>query len=104
MTKQERKSDIGMMSVTAAMVSKIMEGFGVCAIHGEPVADENGFYAGKWQPCVHLTANEFMRLFGEDTEFEYDTKNPSSIKVYTTVNGVRFYALITNHDMIGGKA
>jgi len=89
MDKAKRKSDIGMMSIVAAMVKQCMQKPGVVAI-GSPEYDI---------PSVHMLPKTFLDYFGDDTEFEYG-EDPSHRTMSTVVNGVRFYAVISGLDTI----
>ena len=89
MEKAQRKSEIGMMSIVAAMVKQCMQKPGVVAI-GSPERDT---------PSVHMLPKTFLDYFGDDTEFEY-SEDPSFRTMSTVVNGVRFYAVINGLDII----
>ena len=90
MEKAQRKSDIGMMSIVAAMVKQCMEKPGVVAI-GSPERDI---------PSVHMLPTCFLDYFGDDTEFEYSEGDPDFRTMSTVVDGVRFYAVINDYDTI----
>lgn len=89
MDKKQRKSDIGMMSIVAAMVKQCLEKPGVVAI-GSPERNT---------PSVHMMPKTFLEYFGDDTEFEY-SENPNYRIMSTVVNGVTFYALFDKYDTI----
>lgn len=46
------------------------------------------------EPSVHMTEEGFLKLFGDDTEFEYVTDKDGDMEMQTRVNGVLFFALV----------
>ena len=98
MDKNTRKSDIGFMTIVAALAKQCIEKPGVCGV---------GYYLDKrkgpglhYVPGVHLTAETFLEYFGEDTDFEYRETGYGDVEMVTEVNGVTFYALINSTDRI----
>jgi len=90
MDKKQRKSDIGLMTIVAAMVKQCMDKPGVCGI-GSPKDKV---------PTVHMTPKCFLEYFGDDTDFEYSENDPEFRTMSTMVNGVLFYALLDSFDII----
>ena len=90
MDKKERKSDIGMMTIVAAMVKQLTDKNGVVAF-GTPRNDT---------PSVHMLPKRFLEYFGDDTDFEYSENDPDFRTISTMVNGVLFYALLDSFDVI----
>ena len=90
MDKAQRKSDIGLMCVTAGMAKLLIDKGGVVGV-GRDRHD---------LPYVHLMPWRFVDYFGEDTEFEYRQEAPDYRTMEVIVNGVRFFALITELDWI----
>ncbi len=98
--KQIRKSNIAQMSVVAAMVNDIVTGDGVCGF--QPFLDRRKSTPVElhYEPGVLLQPWKFMELFGEDTDFEYIKDRDGDLTMITQVNGVTFYALANNSDLI----
>lgn len=97
MEKTQRKSNIGYMALVGTMVNNIVNGDGVCGVH--PYLERR---ADMWtyKPGVHLQAWKFMELFGDDTEYEYLEDWRGDRSVITEVNGVVFYALVDDTDLL----
>ena len=98
--KQIRKSNIAQMSVVATMVNNIVTGDGVCGF--QPFLDRRKSTPIKlhYEPGVLLQPWKFIELFGEDTNFEYIKDRDGDLTMITQVNGVTFYALVNNSDLI----
>lgn len=97
MEKEKRKNDIGRMALVAAMVKQCMNKPGVCGIH--PWLDRRKVGL-QYTAGVQLQAKDFMEYFGEDTEYEYITDRDGDMQVITKVNGVVFYALVDDTDLL----
>lgn len=94
--RQVRKSNISYLAIVAAMVNRVVNGDGICAVH--PYLDtRKGLY---WVPGVHMQLWKFMEMFGEDTNYEYVTDKDGDMKVITDVEGVIFYALVSGLDLL----
>lgn len=90
MDKTERKREIGILSVVAALVKLMMDKGGIC-----------GFGIDQYRrPYIHLQPWRFLELFGEDTEFWYNDGDPDYRTINTEVNGIQFFALMTGFDVI----
>lgn len=46
------------------------------------------------EPGVQLTAECFLELFGDDTEYEYVAREDGDEQMQTRVNGVLYFALV----------
>lgn len=95
--KQVRKSDICYMAMVAGMVNDIVNGVGVCGVNPYLERREPLLH---YKPGVMLQPWKFFKLFGKDTDYEYLEESSGDKVLYTEVNGVVFYALITNLDRI----
>lgn len=97
---QIRKSNIAQMSVVATMVNDIVTGDGVCGF--QPFLDRRKSTPVElhYEPGVLLQPWKFIELFGEDTNFEYVSDRDGEVTMITEVNGVTFYALTDNSDLI----
>ena len=90
MDKQTRKSEIGFMCIVAALVKQLWDKGGICSV------GINAYL----QPFVHMQPWRFMECFGEDTDYWYNEGDPDYRTINTEVNGILFFALMTNYDQI----
>lgn len=101
MDKKKRKSDIGFMTIVAAMAHQIIEKPGICGV--DPYCDNRNFNIGagqlEWKPGLQMQPKVFLDYFGDDTEFEYVTDKYGT-EMITEVNGVMFHALISSMDIL----
>lgn len=101
MDKKKRKSDIGFMTIVAAMAHQIEEKPGICGVG--TYCDGRNFNIGagqlEWKPGLQMQPKVFLEYFGDDTEFEYITDKYGT-EMITEVNGVMFHAPIGKNDLI----
>ena len=83
------------LSMVAENVNKLYKEPGVCGF-GPYLNRQTGDY----EPGVHLQFEKFMEFFGDDTEYEYKDRGDDDREVRTVVNGVTFYALVTDLDRV----
>ncbi len=98
--KQIRKSNITQMSVVATMVDNLISEPGVCGFQQFLDRRKSTPAELHFEPGVLLQPWKFMELFGEDTDFEYIKDRDGDLTIITQVNGVTFYALANNSDLI----
>lgn len=98
--KQKRKSNITYMALVATMENNIVSEPGVCGFHQFIDRRKSTPTELHFEPGVLLQPWKFMELFGEDTDFEYFTDRDGDLTIITQVNGVTFYALADNSDLI----
>jgi hypothetical protein len=98
--KQIRKSNITQMSVVATMVDNLISEPGVCGFQQFLDRRKSTPTELHFEPGVLLQPWKFMELFGEDTDFEYIKDRDGDLTIITQVNGVTFYALACNSDLI----
>lgn len=97
MDKKDRKSEIGFLGIAAAMAKQCSDKDGVIGV---------GYWLDRrkpllqYTPGVFLQTYKFMELFGEDTEYQYFADKDGDMQVFTQVNGVTYYALIGDHDLV----
>lgn len=98
MEKQLRKARIAKMTIAAGLAHQCVQWGGVCGVSS---------YLDRREPLLHYSAGvllqpeAFYEYFGEDTFYEYrDIREDGSIEVATEVNGVTFYALIDDSDIL----
>lgn len=100
MDKEKRKKDIAFMSIAAGMAAKCRDMDGVI---GPQIYLNRLFLPGLvYKPAVLMMPNGFLEYFGDDTDFEYIARSNGDMEMLTEVNGVTFYALIDDSDMIKG--
>lgn len=102
MDKKQRKSDIGFLSMVAALAKQCEDKPGVCSVGH--YADARRFFGGitnclDEKPGVLMTAKAFLEYFGEDTMYEFN-HDKYGIEMITEVNGVMFHATICKNDLI----
>ena len=97
MEKQARKSEIGFLGVAAALAKMCIDKDGVIDV-GTWLDRRKTVL--EWKTGVFLQPWKFMELFGDDTEYEYLTDRDGDMEVVTQVNGVTYYALIRDLDLI----
>lgn len=101
MDKRERKSNIGFMSIVAAMAHQVTEKPGICAV--DTYCDNRMFDIGQgaleWKPGVQMQPATFLDYFVDDTDYEYITDKYGT-EMITEVNGVTFYARVSGMDLI----
>jgi hypothetical protein len=97
MDKQARKSEIGFLGVAAALAKMCIDKDGVIDV-GTWLDRRKMVH--EWQTGVFLQPWKFMELFGDDTEYEYMTDRFGDMQIVTTVNGVVYYAIIQDYDLI----
>ncbi len=98
--KQKRKSDITYMALVATMVNNLVSEPGVCGI--QPFLDRRKSTPTElhFDPGVLMQPWKFIERFGEDTDFEYFKDRDGDLTMITQMNGVTFYALVNNSDLI----
>ena len=96
MDKTKKDVLIIALSMVAENVNKLYKEPGVCGFG--PYLNR---VTGDYEPGVHLQFEKFMELFGDDTEYEYKDRGNDDREVRAVVNGVIFYALVTDLDRIG---
>lgn len=100
MDKEKRKKDIAFMSIAAGMAAKCRDMDGII---GPGFQLDQRFLADLvYKPTMLMLPNGFLEYFGDDTDFEYITRTDGEVEMVTEVNGVTFYALIDDGDMIKG--
>ena len=97
MDKQARKSEIGFLGVAAALAKMCIDKDGVIDV-GTWLDRRKTVH--EWKTGVFLQPWKFMELFGDDTEYENLTDRSGDMQIVTTVNGVVYYALIRDYDLI----
>lgn len=97
---QIRKSYITQMCEVATMVDNLISEPGVCGFQQFIDRRKSTPIKLHFEPGVLLQPWKFIELFGEDTDFEYITDRGGDLTIITQVNGVTFYALVNNSDLI----
>lgn len=100
MDKDKRKRDIAFMAIAAGMAAMCRKMEGVISA-GEYL--DRRFGANLvYKPGIFMQPKGFLEYFGDDTDFEYITRPDGDLEMATQVNGVTFYALIGDTDIIRG--
>lgn len=97
MDKKERKEKIGRLTLIATLVNDEISRSNHGVVCLQPHLDARDGL--KYGPGVHLQPALFMELFGDDTEYEYIDGDYGKY-VFTNVNGVTVFALISGTDLI----
>lgn len=97
MDKMDRKSEICFLGGAAAIAKICEDKKGVI---GPCKWLDRRRFGTYYEAGMFLQPYKFMELFGEDTEYQYYKDKDSTLYVFTQVNGVTFYAMIRDDDLI----
>lgn len=94
MDKTKRDALLVAMQMVAQNVYKLEQEDGVIGFKTHFLWPDGYYGKVTKEPSVHLSAERFLEMFGDDYEFEYVTDKDGDVQMQLRDDGVLFYALV----------